>query len=60
MNFHPRRLVTLELPIEQLEALHAALDKVRSTSRSVTVDKAALTNLLLDYTRLINLLEKGS
>ena len=59
MNNRTRHLVTLELPIEQFEGLHQALDKVRSTSRTVTVDKVALTGLLMDYSRLINLLEKG-
>lgn len=58
MNLHPRHRVTLELPIEQFESLHQSLAKVRSTSTTVTVDKQALTNLLMDYSRLINLLEK--
>ncbi|CAB5079563.1 hypothetical protein UFOVP143_29 [uncultured Caudovirales phage] len=58
MNLHPRHQATLELPIGQFEALHQALAKVRSTSSSVTVDKQALTNLLMDYSRLINVLEK--
>lgn len=58
MNIHPRHQVTLELPIEQFEGLHQALAKVRSTSTTVTVDKQALTALLMDYSRLINLLEK--
>jgi hypothetical protein len=58
MNIARRNQVTLELPHEQFEGLHLALSKVRSTSSTVTVDKAALTGLLMDYSRLINLLEK--
>lgn len=37
----------------QFDALHAALDKVRSTSRTVTVDKEALAALLRDYAALL-------
>lgn len=45
----PDDLVVLRLPLSAFEALHAALDKVRSTSRTVTVDKDALRLLLADH-----------
>lgn len=48
----------LELPQEQFEVLHLALAKVRSTSKTVTVDKEAMTALLIDYSKLIDKLEK--
>lgn len=42
---------------EQFEGIHAALDKVRSTSRTVTVDKDALRALLIDHGALWGALE---
>lgn len=36
----------------QFEALHDALDRVRSTSTTVRVDKQALINLLIDHGEL--------
>lgn len=40
---------------EQFEGLHKALDRVRSTSKSVTVDRQALANLLIDHAKLLAL-----
>jgi hypothetical protein len=37
----------------QFDALHEALDKVRSTSTTVKVDKAALSALLMDHANLL-------
>lgn len=45
----------LETTQDQFHRLHEALDKVRSTSKTVTVDKDALTALLLDHQRLLKL-----
>ncbi|MFN4278284.1 MAG: hypothetical protein ACK4FJ_18480 [Ferrovibrio sp.] len=48
------RKLQLEASNEQVHDLFAALDKVRSTSRTVTVGKAALSALLRDHTKLLN------
>lgn len=45
---------------DQFHSVHTALDKVRSTSKSVRVDKQALINLLLDYSELISLAEEDN
>ena len=42
----------LSSTVPQLDALWLSLDKVRSTSRTVTVDKAALTAILLDHSKM--------
>lgn len=46
----------LELTNDGLHGIAMALDKVRSTSRTVTVDKDALGALLRDHGRLLALL----
>jgi hypothetical protein len=33
----------------RFEGIHKSLDRVRSTSRTVTVDRQALANLLIDH-----------
>jgi hypothetical protein len=38
--------------VNDLDTLWATLDKVRSTSKAVTVDKRALTAVLLDHSRM--------
>ena len=38
---------------EQFEGIHEELDKVRSNSKTVKVDKQALTNLLIDHSTLL-------
>ncbi len=42
----------LSSTVGDIETLWAALDKVRSTSKSVTVPKALLSAVLLDHTRM--------
>lgn len=42
----------------QFEDLHAELDKVRSTSETVKVNKQALKNLLLDHAELHAIVSK--
>lgn len=49
-----RRPLKLALKGEDFETLHEALAKVRSTSKTVTVSKEALSALLRDYSNLIN------
>lgn len=39
----------MNLTQEQFEELHRDLDKVRSTSSTVKINKEALRNLLLDH-----------
>ncbi|MBK1871592.1 hypothetical protein [Taklimakanibacter albus] len=43
--------------MEQFEALHAANAKTRSTSKTVTVSKEALTNILMDHSMMVGELE---
>lgn len=47
--------VRLELTQDQFEGLHDRLDHVRSTSETVKVDRAALSALLRDHSRLLYL-----
>lgn len=47
----------LELSERDFEELHAALSKVRRNSATVKVSVPALTALLMDHGRLINLHE---
>ncbi len=42
---------------EEFEGLHNALDKVRSTSKTITVSKAALTHLLMDHSNMTHKLD---
>lgn len=49
-----RRQLKLALKGDDFEALHEALAKVRSTSKTVTVNREALAALLIDYSNLIN------
>ena len=41
----------------QFHAIHVALDKVRSTSATVTVTREALAALLCDHSKLIGIHE---
>lgn len=43
----------LELTEDQFTELHAAVDKTRASSQSVTVPKALLAKLLRDHSRLV-------
>lgn len=38
---------------EQFEDTHARLDKTRRTSKTVVVDRQALTNLLMDHSNMM-------
>lgn len=51
------RRVTLDLSLDQFDGLHRQLDKARSTSRTVTVDRQSLASLLVDHSRLLKLLQ---
>jgi hypothetical protein len=42
----------LSSKVSDLDALWSALDKVRSTSKTVTVPKDALTAILLDHSKM--------
>lgn len=53
---HPHDKLTCSQ--DQFESVHRALDKVRSTSTTVTVDRAALQALLIDHSKLIVMQEK--
>jgi hypothetical protein len=45
----------LECTSDQLHDIHVAADKVRKNSKTVKVDRAALTALLIDHQRLVGL-----
>lgn len=45
--------VVLECTQEQFEGIHRDLDKVRTTSKSVKVDREALQALLMDYSNCL-------
>ena len=44
----------------QFHDIHQSLDKVRATSTTVKVDRAALAALLMDHSKLITIAEKAS
>ena len=48
-----RSVIRLELQREAFEALHGALERLRATSKTVTVDRDALATLLRDHGTLI-------
>jgi hypothetical protein len=48
-----RDALTLRTTQAQFEGLHERVDKTRSTSKSVTVDKDALTALLMDHSMMV-------
>lgn len=43
---------------DDFESIHAAVDKSRKTSQTVTVPRAAMAALLMDHSKLINNLEQ--
>jgi hypothetical protein len=45
--------MSFECTMDQFNGIHKALDKVRATSRTVTVDRDALTRLLIDHGKLL-------
>lgn len=52
MSYRPHK-ITFNCSNDQFELIHQALDKTRSTSESVRVDRQALVNLLLDHSYLV-------
>ncbi len=53
-----RPLLQLYTTLLQFEELHLRHDRTRSTSKTVTVDRQALINLLMDHSRLVDALRK--
>ena len=49
---------TLRTTSEQFHETHRVLDKARRKSTTVNVSKEALTNLLLDHSKMIERLER--
>jgi len=49
--------ITFDTTQDQFEGIHKSLDRVRSTSKSVTVDWPAPANLLLDDGKLLAILK---
>lgn len=59
MNLIKRKPVKgMVLTLEQFDLLHEQLAKVRSTSKTVTLDKDAARALLQDYSKAIEMLER--
>ena len=54
-----RPLITLNTSMAEFEALHERYDRTRSTSKSVTVERAALIHLLMDHSRLVDALRQA-
>lgn len=52
-----RRRLARDLSPAQFDGLHSALDKVRSASRTVTVEKDALAALLRDHATILEILK---
>ena len=44
---------TFECSMDMFNGIHKAIDKVRSTSKIVTVDKDALAKLLIEHSKLL-------
>lgn len=42
---------------DEFNKLHQSIERTRSTSATVSVDKQALTNLLIDHGKLLSLLK---
>lgn len=49
-----RPILTLYATTAEFEDTHARAAKVRSTAKTVTVDRAALDHLLMDYSNLLH------
>jgi hypothetical protein len=56
LTHRERRKARLIATSAQFDKLHEALAKVRSTSKTVTVEKSALDALLRDYASLLEIL----
>lgn len=53
-----RASLQLYTTLRQFEELHLRHDRTRCTSKTVTVDRQALINLLMDHSRLVDALRK--
>ncbi len=53
-----RPLLHLYTTVRQFEELHLRHDRTRSTSKTVTVDRQGLINLLMDHSRLVDALRR--
>ncbi len=53
-----RPLVTLHTTMVEFEGLHARYDRTRTTSKTVIIDREALIHLLMDHSRLVELLRQ--
>lgn len=54
-----RPLIRLYTTLRQFEGLHERHDGTRSTSKTVTVDRQALINVLMDHARMLEALRKS-
>lgn len=54
-----RPQLRLYTTMRQFEELHRRHDRTRSTSKTVTVDRKALINILMDHSRMLDALRKS-
>ncbi len=54
-----RPQLKLYTTMRQFEDLHSRHDRTRSTSKTVTVDRQALSNILMDHGRMLDTLRKS-
>lgn len=55
----PRPLIRLYTTFLQFKGLHERHDRTRSTGKTVTVDRQALINVLMDHARMLEALRKS-
>lgn len=53
-----RPLIEIYTTMEEFELLHERHERTRSTSGSVTVDRQALTHILMDHSQMLEALRK--
>lgn len=54
-----RPLIRLYTTRSQFEQMHERQDRTRSTSKTVTVDRQGLINILMDHSRMLDALRRA-
>lgn len=54
-----RPLIRLYTTLSQFEQMHERHDRTRSTSKTVTVDRQGLINILMDHSRMLDALRRA-
>ena len=55
----PRPLLALYTTLAEFEGLHERHDRTRSTSKTLTVERQALINILMDHSRMLETLRQA-